>query len=1057
MKTLKKIMVVLVASIIAFGSCFALTISSIMVNAVQINDKAVFVKNVPTTLNLEQNSSVQIPFGVDNFTLPTDAGEATVRVYNGTNRVVAEYNKDSTNYLFTPKSAGTYYIVYGYVDTNNVFQRLTDSYALVVTGKVTTITFEENTEFNLPSKVPAKDGQKVIIPFPVIKLSSGKEIKVGDEGYDVTIKVTNQDGEIDATQIGTQNTDYKFITLSDTSRLGIYEVRYEYGNTVMIKNFEVVNKNDFDYTTLKYETTMSAWTENTQRYKGEEITLPSITVKDESSTDVTSSIYNKITVRYVKNGTEVSNADNSVFVLNGYKLIVYEGASTDNSSYYEITYKLTDYFGTEIKTYTIKMTNIISYRNPPAVYAVESYENRNSKIVVADYLIPTKYNYIKDTHDTIRIPAIFAVDNETYNNENFTYTRVIKYTDKEGKIKTITVEKSIKKNENDYYAFNEVADYKLEGVGSYTITYNATSKKTNKTSSNVYYNFNVVDGTESSTEKVDSKPEIKLPALPEIVKAGETIEINLPAVTDKEEGSNAIIDERVETKIEVTNGTVEEIITDYKVTGYKITAGETYTNLVVKFTAVNDNGVTVERNKEIKVLLADEDAATYTVEDNYAVDGKVINLPAIQFEDANKQYLKIRVNVFDPKGNEVVGIKDVVVEGGKINGGIINASLSGKYTIIYTAVDPYSNVTSVAFVTETVIGSTGYIQTGIDSEFVTSVQPNESITLPAAVIELNGEVDDTVSYKLKVVSATGAGYTLNDAREFSATEEGTYVFAYYIGDNKVSKDYTVTVSDTVAPELNISDFRPSTVYGYDAEVGLTIQIPTFSPSDSVSKIITDYGIKITRNGKSFIEYNGKEINEKFYATTDEPATYYFNITGTAKNANGVYVVEYYATDNAGNKASSKVLTLNVGDTDTPEIVFSAEVPTTVNLKDKLTFKDSDIQIKDSSDTKEYKVTMTDPNGKTVENKGADGVYSYEFTSSGEYILKIDADDNQGHTNTLTKTITVASEEYKEPVNTKVLGYILIGVSVLILAGVVIFFIKTRDKTPKIEEETKTIE
>ena len=86
MKTLKKLMVVLVASVMAFGSYLALPFAKIVahVKAEQSNE-AVQVKKVPSHLNLENSASVEIPFNESYFV--STSGKATVRVYNGTNRI----------------------------------------------------------------------------------------------------------------------------------------------------------------------------------------------------------------------------------------------------------------------------------------------------------------------------------------------------------------------------------------------------------------------------------------------------------------------------------------------------------------------------------------------------------------------------------------------------------------------------------------------------------------------------------------------------------------------------------------------------------------------------------------------------------------------------------------------------------------------------------------------------------------------------------------------------------------------------------------------------------
>lgn len=1060
MKTLKKLMVVLVASIMAFGSYLALPLSKIVAKAENLTNTngAVKVKKVPTELNLEENSSVKIPFSADNFSGVT--GKKAVRVYNGTNRVVAEYKEDEENanydasskmLTFAPTSAGTYSIVYGYYDADEKFNRVSDSYALTVVGKVDSFSFAENSEFYLPSKVPAKNGQIVKIPYPSVVLSDGTVLNVGDEGYNVSIEVS---GEF---TIKTEDDKYKYVELTDATKLGLYEVRYTYGNTILTKNFEVVNRDNYDTSKLTYTTSVSSWTESAIRYKGEEFTLPTVTVKDSSSNDVTNQVFNKITVKYFKNGIEEKNTDNSIFKLNGNKLTIYKDAVSKDDSHYEISYEITDYFGNKVdasKKYLFKITNVSSYRNAPSVYAVEGYTDEDKDVAVMDYAIPSTFNYIENEKDTIKLPAIIAEDN--YGSTEFTYTRTIKYTDSENKTTKKVVEKDIEKEEGVKYLPNEVASFKLLGIGDYVITYSATSTLTGKTNENVYYEFKVVDGKESSTTKVESKPKIVLPSLPTSVKAGETVEIKVPTVNDYETDTNTIIDKRVQLTVETDKGELVRVINKYEITGYKFTAPTEAGNVKLTFTATNDNGTVTTREVTIKVIAEDTDPATVEnieglEEGKIKVEDDIVSLPTVTFDDANKDSLEISVTVYDPKGNIVTGIKNVSISNGTISGGSFVAGLAGDYTIVYTAMDLYSNASSIMFFVKNVNGSTGYIQTGLESEFPTHAEPNEKITLPAAIFQLNGEVKDDAEYELRVIKASNS-YTLTGNRDFTARGEGEFIFAYYIAGEKISIEYTLTVSDTIKPELNIDSLRPSTVLGYDAEHPETINIPVFNPSDPNStNPITDYGIKITKNGKTFLDYTGSKLVEKFYKDADGndyiPSVYYFTPDG-----NGVYVVEYYAVDAAGNKTSKKLEAINVGDVDTPEIIINAKIPTTVNKNETISFKASDITIIDSSEAT-YTITVKGPNKETVSNTGAEGIYAFKFTTSGDYTLTITADDGHGHTSNEVKTITVKTEEYKSKINTEVLGIVLIVVSLLILGGVVFYFIKTRDKKPKTDKDS----
>ena len=72
-------------------------------------------------------------------------------------------------------------------------------------------------------------------------------------------------------------------------------------------------------------------------------------------------------------------------------------------------------------------------------------------------------------------------------------------------------------------------------------------------------------------------------------------------------------------------------------------------------------------------------------------------------------------------------------------------------------------------------------------------------------------------------------------------------------------------------------------------------------------------------------------------------------------------------------------------------------------------------------------------------------FKYTLKDAGTYSLTIKATDKAGHTTTYSRTITASAEEHDSIFSNEVVGIILIIVSLLILGGVVFYFIKTRDR------------
>ena len=89
-----------------------------------------------------------------------------------------------------------------------------------------------------------------------------------------------------------------------------------------------------------------------------------------------------------------------------------------------------------------------------------------------------------------------------------------------------------------------------------------------------------------------------------------------------------------------------------------------------------------------------------------------------------------------------------------------------------------------------------------------------------------------------------------------------------------------------------------------------------------------------------------------------------------------------------------------------------------------------------------KIKLVKPDGTTeLTNLGTDGQnYKWKLTETGSYTLSVAVKDEAGMTNTYKYTIEVPSEEAEDKTVSPVVGTVLVVVSVVILAGVVIYFV-----------------
>ena len=188
--------------------------------------------------------------------------------------------------------------------------------------------------------------------------------------------------------------------------------------------------------------------------------------------------------------------------------------------------------------------------------------------------------------------------------------------------------------------------------------------------------------------------------------------------------------------------------------------------------------------------------------------------------------------------------------------------------------------------------------------------------------------------------------------------------------------------------------------------------------------------------------------------------------------NGKYTIKYsiQAVDYLGQKVGDiKTLeyTISNGDVEAPSIELADEfVKSTYNLGDTLVLNMSGIEITDNNTSEEellktLVITLKNTDSEeswTLKNdpNASEGTYIYEhkFESAGNYTLTISVEDGAGITGSQSVSFTVSTKT-TDPVNvTEVLGGVLIGLSVALLAGVVIYFIVSKVKLDKNEKSYK---
>lgn len=266
-----------------------------------------------------------------------------------------------------------------------------------------------------------------------------------------------------------------------------------------------------------------------------------------------------------------------------------------------------------------------------------------------------------------------------------------------------------------------------------------------------------------------------------------------------------------------------------------------------------------------------------------------------------------------------------------------------------------------------------------------------------------------------------------------------------------SKDQYAEVGssiDIVKPEVRVSGAdKGNTIDKEESFVQVTIT--TGSTTQTLATIKFSNWEEAVKNDPDNFEVNGSDIKLKL-------------------TRNGRYTIRYsvQAQDYLGqNVGDAKTLSYTIanGDVVAPTIEFAKDfVQEKYSINDTLSINIAGITVsdkvtterKDLLETIKVKLTNEDTSESwNLENTSTvEGDYTFEKalkdTGAGDYTLTISVTDKAGNTADKSVSFTVSTDT-KDPVNVKeVLGGVLIGVSVAILAGVVIYFVVSKVKLDK---------
>lgn len=468
-----------------------------------------------------------------------------------------------------------------------------------------------------------------------------------------------------------------------------------------------------------------------------------------------------------------------------------------------------------------------------------------------------------------------------------------------------------------------------------------------------------------------------------------------------------------------------------------------------------------------------------TADGNGAFDQKdTIKLPAMTFMDNGEDItLSVYVTYISNDGKTVNKVDITSYDRNKVKGNdgnyyytISNASFvadyAKMYTVTYVARDVNNMFSCTSFgvyVNDTVAP---VIKVKNNSKFAESLEVGSWFNIPEATVEDNGEVAPSLKANWKVVSSGGAFQTNDNG--FRPLDIGTYYVVYSATDEAgqktttPEKQYAVEVVATEKPVIKFVASAYDEEYDWNYEDKYVIfAVPKATAEDKLGSIVVGTPTVKDGNDQDVTMASDSEAREAFANYDNDKAKYYYY----KAQSQGKYSVTYTAK-RWDKLTSTTPLSIEIGDCDAPQIKWvnkEEDFSATVTVGETWQFNMNMVTIEDNLDdvidTENITITMTDPDGTILDN-GND--YTYKFEKEGKYTFKVQAKDTAGNNtyNEFSHTITVKGEEETTVNKNTVLGMspavgtTLIVLSVVVLGGVVVYFVLSSKNAMKSKKDRK---
>ena len=294
--------------------------------------------------------------------------------------------------------------------------------------------------------------------------------------------------------------------------------------------------------------------------------------------------------------------------------------------------------------------------------------------------------------------------------------------------------------------------------------------------------------------------------------------------------------------------------------------------------------------------------------------------------------------------------------------------------------------------------------------------------------------------------------------QFTAYDAGTFTFTdgYYTSVTEAGAEfvpfgkngsYTLTVSESATPVWQLQSEMPSYA-AIDSSVSLPKIVATSGYANAEIKVaVTD------PDGKPLTVATKEGENRNVTIVKDANGVEHYTFTASKHGTYNVTYTAYYGD----NGQISQSYSIKAGDVIAPNFTVTSAPVARANENDVFEFSAVQLSAEDVADasTTRYVKTLIAPDGSTVftvdgtgENyrkavRPTDTTKGYTFTKTGTYTVEYTVYDNVGNANKETFSITVTAAKVNNPVSTKVISTILIIIGVLLIAGVILYFVRFR--------------